>query len=147
MINGSILVMLALLVGAREAPAQDSLRISSSSAFLTVQTVLAGNEPAPIVDSASTYSVTSSTSSQKITASLDGALPPGVSLAVKLEAPSGATSFGMVTMTTQQQDVVANLPVGSSSNLRITYRFTGTLAAGVVPTGSRSVTFTLKPGP
>lgn len=139
--------VLALLLAARVLSAQDTLRLSSASPFLTVQTVLAGSEPEAILDSASVYSVTTSTPNQKITANLDAALPPGVVLAVRLQAPDGATSLGMVTLTTQSQDVVVNLPAGSSSNLRITYRFTGTLAAGIVPSGSRSVTFTLKPGP
>lgn len=140
-------IVLALLLAARALSAQDTLRISSASPFLTVQTVLAGSEPEAILDSGSVYSVTTSTPGQKITATLDAALPPGVSLAVRLDAPGGATSLGMVTLTTQSRDVVVNLPAGSSSNLRITYRFTGTLAAGIVPSGSRSVTFALTAGP
>lgn len=142
-----LVIALGLLIAAGDAAAQDAIQVSSSLPHLNMQTVVAGREPVAVADSASTYSVSSSTILQKITARLDAALPAGMALAVRLDAPAGATSLGMVTLTTTAQDVVTNLPVGSSSGHRITYRFTSTLGAGVKAASSTSITFTITPGP
>lgn len=140
---------IALLLSARSAVAQetDSLVITASAPLLSVHTVTAGAEPAPVLDSASTYSVTTSTSGQKIVARLEFPLPPGTALDVQLEAPAGAVSHGFVTLTTLDQALVTNLPAGSATGLRITYRFTTTLAAGDMAATGRSLRFTLTPGP
>lgn len=142
-------VLLALSAGTPTLRAQstDSLQVTTTLGLLSVQSVEAGSEPAPVADSASRYSLTNTVSGQKIVAQLSSSLPSGVTLAVQLEAPAGAISLGMVTLSTDARSVVTNIPAGSYSGLRITYRLTATLAGGVVPTASRTVTYTLTPGP
>ncbi len=56
---------------------------------------------------------------------------------------SGATSLGPVTLSTISQAVVTNIKKENGSTLRVTYVFEATVAAGVVPSQSRSVTLTL----
>lgn len=140
---------LTLLVAARGAGAQqtDSLAIQSAAPLLSIGTVTAGAEPGPALDSTSTYSVAITSTGQKIVARLASPLAPGTTLAVRLEAPSGAVSHGFVNLSTLDQTLVSNLPTGSVAGLRITYRFTARLAAGIVAAASQSVLFTLTSGP
>jgi hypothetical protein len=75
-------------------------------------------------------------------------MPSNTTLEIQLAAPTNATSAGWVTLATTAKDVVTAIPAGTPSNTRtIQYRFTATIAAGVVAAQSRTVTLTIVAGP
>lgn len=140
------LMAFALILGAREARAQ-YLSVSGSPAPLAVNAAVAGVAPQPDTDNSTTYTILAfGRGTQKLTAQLSAPMPSGVTLRVQLAAPSGATSAGLVTLSTTPQNVVTG--IGTSFTTRaITYQLSATIAAGVVPTQSRTVTLTLTAAP
>jgi hypothetical protein len=117
----------------------------SGSPTLTISTATAGSAPTAATASA-TYAVTTNETGQKITAEIDSDMPSGVGLSVSLAAPSGATSAGAVSLSTTAQDVVTGISTLNASGLGVSYTLTATSAAGVVPAGSRTVTYTIAAG-
>jgi hypothetical protein len=130
-----------LMVMAREARAQ--LSVSGSPAQMTVSAAVAGSSPIGVSNSSTTYSVSSSPPSghYAITASINSAMPAGVTLTVTLAASKGV-SAGPVALGTTSQNVVTGI-TKSMGGQSITYNLTATPAAGVVPLQTRRVTFTL----
>lgn len=93
--------------------------------------------------SSSTYSITSnSATGKKITAQLGAALETGLGLKVTLQAPSGATSAGEVTLSESAVDVVTGVSAVAESGLTVDYAATAT--PSVAPdTYSAEVTYTI----
>jgi hypothetical protein len=86
-------------------------------------------------------SLTTSEANQKITASLDRALPSGISLSVAVAAPSGAESTGRTTLRADTaSDVVMSLPTGDTRSMPVQLVASG----GEV---TRVVTYTIVSGP
>ena len=85
---------------------------------------------------------------KKIVAQIDTPMPAGTTLQLSMVPPAGATSPGLVTLTsTAAQSIVNNIAnVGTTVTLGITYKFSATAAAGVV-SSSRKVTLTMVTGP
>lgn len=137
-----------LLAGsAKGAQAQlllTALTVSGSPAPFTITTAVAGSQPAALTNSVTTYFVKAKNliGAQKITAQLDAPMPLGTTLTVQLVAPPGATSLGAVSLDATVRDVVINIAKENGANYGITYVFSATVAAGVVPTQTRTVTFT-----
>jgi hypothetical protein len=141
-----LLIAAALVLGAREAHAQ-YLSASGSPAPMAVQTALAGTAPQPDTDVSTTYTVFSwLRGTQKITAQINSPMPTGVTLKVQLEAPAGAESKGAVALSTTARDVVTGIDFAITTR-SITYELSATVAAGVVPRQSRTVTLTLTAAP
>jgi hypothetical protein len=63
-----------------------------------------------------------------------------------LDAPNTGTSQGFVPLGTTARDVVTGITF-ALANRAISYQFSATPAAGVVPPQSRTVTFTIVAGP
>jgi hypothetical protein len=138
-----LLVVLVTTLRAAPAHAQSTLTLSGDPAPLVVSTAVAGNAPDPVMERSTTYSLSAIDITSRITARLDAALPPGVTLKVSLAAPPGATSSGPVALSTTEQDVVRGILTGSYTGLSITYTLQATSGAGVVPPSAPSVTFTV----
>jgi hypothetical protein len=139
----------AFALAPRALPAQ-SITTSGSPAALRVSAVTGpGGTLVPATNAATTYTVTGALLSQrKVTAQLSAAMPSNTTLEIQLAAPTNATSAGWVTLATTAKDVVTAIPAGTPSNTRtIQYRFTATIAAGVVAAQSRTVTLTIVAGP
>lgn len=117
----------------------------SGSPSLTIAAATAGSAPTSVTANA-TYAVTTNETDRKITAQIDSDMPSGVSLSVSLAAPSGGTSAGAVSLSTVAQDVVTGISTLNASGLGVTYSLSATSAAGVVPAGSRTVTYTILAG-
>lgn len=113
-----------------------------STVSLSLTSASAGN---PLTGtSSSTYAITSnSASGKKITAQLTEALGAGLGLKVTLEAPSGATSAGQVTLgNVSAVDVVTGIAGVAEDSLSIDYAATATTA--VEPdTYAAEVTYTI----
>jgi hypothetical protein len=117
----------------------------SGSPTLTISTATAGSAPTS-VNASATYAITTNETNQKVTAQIDSDMPAGVGLSVTLAAPSGGTSAGAVSLSTTAQDVVTGISTVNASGLGVSYTLTATSAAGVVPAGSRTVTYTIVAG-
>jgi hypothetical protein len=103
----------------------------------------AGTPPAPAVNAATTYTVkVQNKTVKKITVQLSSNMPAGVTLTISLAPPTGAVSIP-VTLNTTVTDAVTNITNRQAETLPITYTLNATLAAGVVGSQSRTVTFTL----
>ncbi len=117
----------------------------TGSPSLVISTATAGGAPTTATANA-TYAITTNEADRKITAEVESDLPAGVSLSVSLAAPSGAASAGAVQLGTTAQDVVTGISTANASGLGVTYSLSATAAAGVVPAGSRTVTYTIIAG-
>ena len=81
---------------------------------------------------------------KKITARLNSPMPAFTTLALAMAPPAGATSFGAVILTGVDQDIVVNMQmINPGTTQSMTYTFTATAAAGVVPSQTRIVTLTM----
>ncbi len=127
-----------------EVAAVDQISVSGSPS-LVVNTATAGSALTS-ASASGTYAVTTNGTGRKITASLDSNMPSGVALTVSLGAPTGATSAGTVTLSTTAQDVVTGITTVNESGLSIGYGLSATVAAGVVPAGNKTVTYTITAG-
>ena len=78
-----------------------------------------------------------------VTAQLNTPMPTGTTLTLTLTPSAGATSLGPVSLGTVAQSVVTNIQKENGTTLGVTYVFSATAAAGVVPSQSRTVTLTL----
>jgi hypothetical protein len=135
-------VFAVIALWSRDARAQ--LSVSGSPAELQVTAATAGSAPVAVSNSNTTYTITApGTGKHAITASLNTAMPAGVTLGITLENAGGTSaSAGEVTLSTIAQDVVTGITKAASSRT-ITYTLSATAAAGVVPLATRRVTLTL----
>ena len=162
---GLVALSLALSLVVHTSASAQTLSVSGSAGTLAVQTALAGMAPTSVIDNSTTYTVPAncagnsddksgnncnkgSSGSLKITARLNSAMPAGVTLAITLSAPSGATSLGSVALDATTRDVATGLSASTGSALQsITYTLSATAAAGVVPAQTRTVTLTVTSAP
>lgn len=127
-----------------EVQAIDQLAFTGSPS-LVISSATAGSAPTSATANA-TYAITTNETDRKITAEIDSDTPSGVTLSASLAAPSGATSAGAVQLSTTAQDVVTGIGTVNASGLNVTYTLSATSAAGVVPSTTRTVTYTIVAG-
>jgi hypothetical protein len=113
---------------------------------LTINAATAGQAPDAVTNSGSSWAITTNEVNKKVTASLDAAMPTGVTLKAQLAAPSGATSAGSVALGTAAVDVVTGISKLNASGLGLSYNLAATSAAGVVESDTRTVTYTIVSG-
>jgi hypothetical protein len=113
---------------------------------LVISATTAGSAPTAASSTVATYAVTTNETNRMITAQINSAMPTGVALTAALAAPSGATSAGVVTLTTSAQPVVTGIATLNASGLAITYGLSATAAAGVMATTTRTITYTILAG-
>ena len=116
----------------------------TGSPSLVIAAALAGSAPTSVTASGS-YAITTNEDNRKITAAIDLAMPSGVTLALLLGAPSGA-SASSVNLSARAQDAVTGISVLNASGLSVGYTLSATPAAGVVAQDTRTVTFTIVAG-
>lgn len=109
---------------------------------LTINSAVAGQQPQPVVDTTSTYSVSTNGTNRRITASINTQMHAYTTLEIQLAAPGSGTSTGYKTLSTTAADVVTGISQVAAPNKMITYRFSATTSAGVL-TSSCTVTLTL----
>jgi len=124
----------------------NQLAVSGSPALMVINSATAGSAPTPVTAGGTSYAVTTNESNQKISASIDQALPSGVMLEVTLGAPSGASSLGAVALSTASADVVTGISGVSAASLPITYRLSATTSVQMSAPEARTVTFTIVSG-
>ena len=126
-----------------------ALTVSGPPAPFIISTAVAGSDPTGLTDNITTYFIKDKkpAGTRRIFASLDSPMPPGTTLTIQLMPSAGATSLGAVSMDMTARNLVVGIYKDNGTTLGITYVFTATVAAGVVPSQSRNVTFTLLDGP
>lgn len=124
----------------------NQIAVSGEPMPMVISSATPGSLPTPVVASGTTYAVTTNESNQKISASLDRAMPTGVTLEVSLAAPASAASRGAVALTTGAADVVTGITAVAASALPITYRLSATTAVHMPAVETRTVTFTIVSG-
>lgn len=140
-----ILAVAVLVLNARAAFAQ-TLSTAGSPSLMRVTSAVAGTEPLPITMAGGTYSVTTPSPNRTyaITAQLNANMPVGTTLEIMLDKPTPqSTSLGAVALDVTARNVVTGIRRNASATAAVTYTFTATTAAGVVPLSSRTVTLTL----
>lgn len=136
-----ILVVLSGIAGPLHA---DDIFISGNPGALIVNAADAGSQPNSVTDASTSYSIDITTSNKKITGAIDSAMPANTYLRVTLTAPAGATSVGQITLSVTALDLVTGLTVGmNEGGLGIMYEFSASVEAGIVPSASKTVTFTI----
>lgn len=142
--NVGFIVLAVLALCARAAFAQ-TLTTAGAPGSMRVSSAIAGSEPAPITVAGGSYTVTTPNPNRTyaITARLNANMPTGTTLAITLGAPSSAVSLGAVSLDVTARNVVTGIDRRENFTQNITYTFTATTAAGVVPLSSRIVTLTL----
>jgi hypothetical protein len=123
--------------------------VSGSPGSLVINTSIAGQPPTSDNDATSTYTVKAQNRNKplKIMARLNAAMPPGVTLTIELQAPTGGVSAGPVTLDATDRELVGSIDNTNAQTRSITYTLSATPAAGVVTPQSRTVTFTLTAWP
>lgn len=124
----------------------NELSVSGNPGALNITSAVAGSGPSPVSDATTTYAVTTNESNRKITGAIDLAMPSGVTLSVTLQAPTGASSAGVVSLSTSAADLVTGISAVNQSGRTITYQLSATTAAGTVSSSTRTVTLTLTAG-
>ncbi len=113
---------------------------------LSITTATAGQSPASVTASGGSWSVTTNRDGTRITASVDSELPSGLTLSVRLGAPTGAASAGFRALGTTPVDVVTDLSKTAQRGLPVTYQLDALVTAGRVVAGTRTVVFTITGG-
>ena len=124
----------------------NALSVSADPAALTVNSATAGSPPNAATNSATSYAITTNETNKKITAAIDQAMPAGLTLQVNLQAPTGATSAGAVTLGTTAADAVTGITKLNESGKTSSHPCSGTTAAGTGSSTARPVTRTIVPG-
>ena len=148
MIRASLLLLtLGLLsVNSRPAVAQIvTLSVTASPGPLLINSApAAGMQPSSDTDASTSYRLTSLFApDKKITAQLNAPMPFGVTLTATFAAAGGGTSTGAIALDATARNMVVNIGTSLFSTSLITYVLSATVAAGVVPSQTRTVTLTV----
>jgi hypothetical protein len=125
------------------AVAAQTLKVSGSPTAMKITTAIAGAAPTAATNAVTTYTTKTLLGAKQITAQLNSNMPPGMTLQVQFAAVTGATSAGVVTLSTTPQTVVSNITNIVNKTAAITYTVSATPVAGVVLSSTRTVTLTL----
>ncbi len=113
---------------------------------LTITTATAGSAPTSVTNATARWSVSTNQTGAKITASIPTVMPAGLTLSANLTAPTGATSASYQALGVTATDLVTGITKIGQSSLGVLYRLDATLAAGVVTSATRVVTYTITGG-
>jgi hypothetical protein len=126
-----------------QVTAINELAVSGNPAALVINSAVAGSGPSPVTDSSTTYDITTNEAAKKITGSIDVNMPANTTLEANLTAPTGGSSTGYTTLSTTSADLVTGISTLNESGKGIDYRFSATMAAGILASDTRTVTLTL----
>lgn len=125
------------------------LTVTGSPGPFLVTTAIAGSQPVALTNNTTSYFVKAKNAAgpQRISAQLDAPMPAGTTLTLTMGVSSGATSLGPVSLDMSARDIVVNIAKENGNTFPITYVFNATVAAGVLPTQTRTVTLTMSTYP
>jgi len=122
-----------------------TLSVTASPGPLLINSApAAGMQPSSDTDASTSYRLTSLFApDKKITAQLNAPMPFGVTLTATFAAAGGGTSTGAIALDATARNMVVNIGTSLFSTSLITYVLSATVAAGVVPSQTRTVTLTV----
>ncbi len=126
-----------------QVSAINELSVSGNPGAMTVNSATAGQAPNAVTDATTSYAITTNELVRKITGGINAAMPTGLTLSVTLAAPTGGLSAGKKALGTAATDLVTGVSLLNESGKTITYELAVTTGAGVVPSGTRTVTLTV----
>jgi hypothetical protein len=126
-----------------EVKAINELSVNGPPAAIVINTANAGAEPDTLTKS-TTYAITTN-ETKKITGKLNEDMPAGVTLKIKLAAPTGGSSPALpVKLTAGEVDLVTGVSKIAETGLIVTYTLSATAEAGAIALNSlKSVTLTI----
>ena len=138
-----------LLLASGSAVAAQTILVSGNPALLRISSAVAGSQPTAVTNATTTYTVVTPVPNRtyNITAQLNSPMPVGTTLEITLAPPPSATSLGPVALDATARNVVLGVRRNLTSTQSITYRFSATTAAGVIPSTNRLVTLTILQAP
>lgn len=120
----------------------DAISVSGNPPTLLVNTATAGSQPNLATDTSTTCTIETVIGTRRITGSINSNMPKNVVLQVSIQAPSGATSLGLVSLSTTATNLLLGITALLPVAVTLTYRLT--VNVSVAPTSaSRTVTFTI----
>ena len=126
----------------------NQISVSATAYTLAVTTATAGSAPTAASSSGLTWAITTNEDDRKVTAQLDANMPANVTLTANMTAPSSGVSGGAKALSlTTAQEMVTSIDKQEASGLSLVYTLSATTAAGVVSSGTRTVTYTIVAGP
>ncbi|MDB4889961.1 MAG: hypothetical protein JWL61_1816 [Gemmatimonadetes bacterium] len=141
-----LLTLGLLLMDSRPAVAQVvTLSVTASPGAMNITSApAAGSQPSAVTDASTSYRLTSLFAPQKkITAQLNAPMPTAMTLTATFATAGGGSSNGPVALDATARDMVINIGGALFSTSAITYVLSATVAAGVVPSQTRTVTLTI----
>jgi hypothetical protein len=118
--------------------------VSGNPGPLFVTDMGSGSDALTVSDNSTKYSMLTNLENMKIVASINGPMPQGTKLMMKLETGSGLSNgFVDVSNASTPVDVVTGINKGSDRNQSITYAFAADPSVTQVNSDSRVVTLTL----
>jgi hypothetical protein len=127
-----------------QVAAIDAIATSGNPSALVINSAIAGSDLISVTDSSTTYAVTTNGTSKKITGAIDSNMPDNTSLTINLAAPSDtASTAGSVILTPTAKNLVTGITRVAATQKKITYVFAASVAAGVIPAATRTVTLTV----
>jgi hypothetical protein len=124
--------------------AVNEISIDDASVTLAISGAPAGGNPATAT-ATTNYDITTNggTDSKKLTAALDTDMPADVTLSMNVAGPADGISAGPSTITSSPSDVVTMIDSVAQSNIPMEFQLSATISAGMVSSGSRTLTLTL----
>jgi hypothetical protein len=120
------------------------IAVTGNPGPLFVTDIGSGSDAITVTDNSTKYSMLTNLENMKIVASINGPMPQGTKLMVKLETSAGLSNgFVDVSSASTPVDVVTGIGKGSDHNQSITYAFAADPSVTQVNTDSRIVTLTL----
>jgi hypothetical protein len=117
-----------------------NITLADASLNLVISSIPLGGQGE--ATASSSYALVNNKLDQKITASLDSAMPTATTLSLTAGAPAGATAAGAVTLSATAVDVASNVDRVNESGISLAYTFNATEAAAT-DAFVRTVTYTV----
>ncbi len=120
------------------------IAVTGNPGPLFVTDMGSGSDALTVSDNSTKYSMLTNLENMKIVASINGPMPQGTKLMMKLETSAGLSNgFVDVSNASTPVDVVTGINKGSDRNQSITYAFAADPSVTQVNSDSRVVTLTL----
>jgi hypothetical protein len=121
-----------------------SIKVSGNPQPLIIHKAKAGKEPESAVDTSTTYTLqVPPNATTTLSVSIDSPMPEGTNLFVSLSTPGEHNKSPTIPLKVVPQVVLTRILAGIYEDLTITYEYSATVAAGIVPLSSKNIVFTL----
>lgn len=121
-----------------------SITLSGNPAPLVIARATAGQEPAKVTDTSTTCSIkVSNQKTVSLMASLTSPMNAYTTLKINLSTPYRGANNQTVTLDCTPKMLLAGITEGFYENLIITYEYSATVAAGVIPLCCKTIILTV----